>query len=211
MLKIDWQSVDSMSISDLPEHLALEAWCNTLSKERGRDLRLLEVGSYHGRTSALLCQFGQLIAIDLFGDIGDGMSRPEYIGVGHFNEFIETIKRLNLIDRIFPIVGTSSYLEFFPDLYLDLAFVDASHYYQNVKKDLRNVQRHIAQGGIIAVHDYKRPGWGYSPEPGEVKRSDNDPWSGVAKAVDEFLESEEWKLFNKVRGIGFLARKGEVR
>jgi hypothetical protein len=57
--------------------------------------------------------------------------------------------------------------------FLDLVFIDASHAYSDVRKDLESWYPKVRTGGIIAGHDY------YSR------------WPGVVKAVDEFFKDQE--------------------
>lgn len=206
--EIDWQSCYSMSAGDVNEYAALDRWCDMLHQERGRDLRIIEIGSYQGRSATMMAQYGTVMCIDLFGDIGEGTTRPEYIGRGHFTEYIANIERLGLVDRVFPLVGTSDCLNFFPDLYADIVFVDGSHYYEPVKKDIWNVLRHLNSAGLLCFHDFKRPSWGYPPIDGMEQRSPVDPWWGVAKAVDEFLQNEEFEIFEKVEGIVSIRKRG---
>lgn len=40
---------------------------------------------------------------------------------------------------------------------LDLAFIDAGHRYQDVRRDIEVWQRHVRPGGILAGHDYHVP------------------------------------------------------
>lgn len=58
----------------------------------------------------------------------------------------------------------------FQDNEVNFVFIDASHLYENVKKDLESWYPKIKKGGIIAGHDY----------------GDRNPDNGVYKAVNEF-------------------------
>jgi len=62
----------------------------------------------------------------------------------------------------------------YPNLVFDFIFVDADHFYENVRKDINAWWPKIQEGGVMAGHDYngmgdKRKGW------------------GVKRAVDEFF------------------------
>lgn len=197
---IDWRSCESMS--DLPELEKLESWCSEKRDSMGRDLISLEIGSYKGKTTAIMAQFGAVYAVDLWGNVDDGIGCYADIGQHHFVAFIQAMIRLKLIERVHPIVSTSVVLESLPNLSLDFAFVDASHHYEDVKKDLWRVEPHISEGGLIACHDYKRDSWGY----GDCSRSQTDPWGGVARAVDEFCETCQWKIKEHFLGIVLLER-----
>jgi hypothetical protein len=62
----------------------------------------------------------------------------------------------------------------FPDEHFDWAYVDASHFYEDVKHDLATFFPKLRRGGYIAGDDYDRRGiWDH----------------GVTRAVDEFIAS----------------------
>ena len=57
----------------------------------------------------------------------------------------------------------------YSDNSLDFVFIDASHDYVNVKKDIEHWYPKVKTGGIIAGHDY------------------TDGWVDLVRAVDDFL------------------------
>lgn len=59
---------------------------------------------------------------------------------------------------------------------LDFVYIDASHDYENIKKDIACWYLKVRIGGILAGHDYF----------GE--------WSGIVKAVDEFVNTFNYEL-----------------
>jgi predicted O-methyltransferase YrrM len=61
----------------------------------------------------------------------------------------------------------------YPDETLDFCFIDGSHEYEDVKKDIQAYLPKVKKGGILAGHDY------------------DALWSGVIKAVDELLGKVE--------------------
>ena len=190
---LDWQSLHSMG--EIPEFEKLEEWCDNCSKSYG--YRALEIGSFHGKSTALIAQyFNPVYAIDLWSNVDDGMKSYQDIGQQHFISFIKNMVKLEVIDHVIPIVGTSSVLDTMPFLNIDFIYIDASHYYEDVKKDIRCAVRHLSGSGVLAGDDYKRPGWGYPPyDPNHPHHGPNDPWSGVARAFDEFLaENSEFKI-----------------
>lgn len=56
---------------------------------------------------------------------------------------------------------------------IDVVYIDASHEYNDVKKDIEIYWNKIKSGGFLTGHDYH-----HSP----------DVWPGVKRAVDEFME-----------------------
>lgn len=79
----------------------------------------------------------------------------------------------------------------FPDAYFDWVYIDASHEYEDVKRDLDSFLPKVKLGGWIAGDDYGRRG----------------SWNnGVQVAVDEFVADGRARLIG-VRRHQFLLRK----
>lgn len=207
--EIDWESCKSMS--EDRELVKLSEWCEQLTTKLNRELLIIEVGCFKGRSTCILAQYGNVIAIDLFGNVDSGMGKPELIGTHHYAPFMDNIKRLELLEIIHPVVSTSSVLSLVPPMHADVVFVDASHKYHEVVKDIQYTESHVHKDhGLWIFHDYKRPGWFYPPTPGEEQRSPNrDPWEGVARALDERLEKGGWDVHEHCRGIICLRRSLE--
>lgn len=194
-MAIDWRSCYSMSEDH--ELLKMEEWCQGLYA--GKELDILEIGSYQGKTTALLAQFGFVVCIDLWAEILDGEKDYDHIGTINWPEFLYNMKRLKLINhRVFPVISSSTFADFLMDQFYDVVFIDGCHKYEAVKKDLNQTCNLVRPGGIIILHDYKRPGWGYPPYD---RNKDHDPWWEVAKAVDEFLMKPEWSIKEHYAGI----------
>lgn len=68
---------------------------------------------------------------------------------------------------------------------IDLAFIDGSHDYEDVKKDLAIVASRIKSGGFLAAHDY--------------------PSSGVSEAIDPFV-AQGWTKHGQAMGLGIWRR-----
>lgn len=183
--ELDWQSIFSMG--EIPEFIKLEEWCDTCKSNGGT--RALEIGSFQGKSTTIIAQYFDVVyAVDLWGNVDNGLGSYTDIGQHHFLSFIKNMTNLKLIDQVIPIVGTSQGLETLPNLNVDFIYIDASHYYEDVKKDINCAVKHLSRTGVLAGDDYKRPGWGYPPyDPNHPHHGPNDPWSGVAKAFDEFL------------------------
>jgi predicted O-methyltransferase YrrM len=199
MIEIDWRSCESMAIEY--EQLRMEQWIKTHAEEQGRELRILEIGSYLGQSTALLASFGMVFSIDTHGNV-DQVCEENYaeIGTHHFLAFIGNMTRLRLIDRVFPITSTSSVLDFLPYMAFDVAFIDAGHFYEDVKKDIEKSVPHIASRGLLILDDYKRDGYAYPTKDGSPMLSEHDPWIGVAQAVDELLEERNFEVVEHYYG-----------
>ena len=206
--EINWRSCFSMN--DLPEMEWLERQAEALYNKEGRDLRILEIGSFHCQSTSLLAQFGTVLSIDLFADLHDGMAHYDNIGQGHFVDFIKNVIRLKLVDRIFPVIATSNFLDNLPNMEFDLIFIDASHKYVETKKDIEKSVRHLGRDKLLIIHDFLRDGYARGPynkdHPHHTFDPKKDPWAGVAKAVNEFIALGEFGISYHYSGIVELKR-----
>ena len=198
MITIDWRSCDSMA--EIPEQERMEQWVKDLYEQKQRDLWTLEIGSFHGQSTALLSQFGPVLAIDLWSNVDHSWADYDGIGERHFVPFIQNMKRLQLVDRVLPLVASSKVLDYMPFMDFDVVFIDADHDYKEVKRDIFRSEVHLHEGGLLILDDYKRPGYGYPPLDGQFCPSLTDPWIGVARAVDELLEEENYDIVEHYRG-----------
>jgi len=208
MIVIDWQSVESC-IEDMGEVYALEQWAKQYHENLGRDLKILEIGSYCGRSTALLAQFGHVIAIDLWGDPFNGLAHYDTVGAETYEKFRSNMVRLGLLGtRVFPIIATSKVLDMIPPVGFDVVFIDADHSYEAVKQDIEMSKRHLADTGFYVFDDYKRSRFGESVwDPDAIEAAGGNAWRGVGKAVDEFLEEERLEITNTARGRAKVERK----
>ena len=69
----------------------------------------------------------------------------------------ENLKRTNTREMITDVKGTSwEMASKFQDEQLDVAFIDADHSYESVKKDVTAWFPKVRKGGILSGHDYVR-------------------------------------------------------
>lgn len=68
---------------------------------------------------------------------------------------------------------------------IDLAFIDGSHDYAVVVRDLQIVASRVKQGGFLVAHDY--------------------PSSGVSEAIDPFVR-QGWDKYSQAMGLGVWRR-----
>lgn len=202
--KTDWESIHSMSEGH--ELLKLYEFAQNCPKKTNL---AIELGSYQGKTATLLAEvFDVVLAIDLYGHTIKGISQYDEIGNVSLNEIVENIKQRKLIGRVIPIVAPTSILPLFSGVNPDFIFVDAGHDYDNAFKDLLNSHHVVNKEGVVAVHDYKRPGFGHPPyDPNHPHHGPHDPWWGVAKAVDELIEQGYYEIIEHYCGIVALKPK----
>jgi hypothetical protein len=155
----------------------IEQVCEELSLIR--PLRLaIEIGSWHGCSTLVLAQyFPKIICVDLWGDLLDGESQPDTMGrADSFNTFLTNMQTHDLYNKtVFPIVASSEVLNIFDPLEADVIFIDACHYLEEVRLDIKNSKKHVAKDGLYIFHDYHH-------EP-------------VKQAVDELVATGEFKVY----------------
>jgi len=149
---------------------------NTLTENVNDKLIIAEIGVYQGRSTALIC-------VEL---INKGIDF-EYHAIDHFNGSLEhkknvdyeSITRNNLTplkDHITIHRNDSiSQSQLFNDEYFDIVYIDASHDYESVKKDIHAWLPKVKKGGYICGDDYCTS------------------WIGVYDAVNEIFGEDNVK------------------
>jgi predicted O-methyltransferase YrrM len=143
--------------ADLERHLRdVPGW---LTQEEGEALfglarsctgrgAIVEIGSFKGRST---------ICLGLGSRAGCGA--PVYaIDPGHgwkrFAEFRANLARAGIADLVHPIASTSAdAFPDFPDVAIELLFIDGSHRYDLVDLDFHLWTRKLVVGGMLAMHD----------------------------------------------------------
>ena len=98
-----------------------------------------------------------------------------------YNEASTNLKPLTDIGIVNLIKGYSlDVVNNYENESINFCFIDGSHEYEDVKKDIIAWLPKIKKGGILAGHDY------------------DVAWSGVIKAVDELLGKENVKINKSV-------------
>lgn len=135
-----------------------------------RKIKIAEIGVYKGRSTAIF-------NVELINNDID----YEYHAIDHFmgsEEHDNTIDYYSIaLDNLSPIIHKINLIKNdsieqskqYQDNYFDIVYIDASHDYESVKKDIIHWLPKVKYGGIICGDDYI------------------DGWPGVVKAVDETL------------------------
>jgi hypothetical protein len=141
----------------------------------------VEVGVWKGTSSAFMgveiVNSGKNIrfdCIDPFIPVGDEI--PEY-KITHEdlkNEFINNMKPLEGRYTLYPL-GSPEVTKKYKEKSLDFVFIDGSHKYEDVVKDIKAWMPKLKKGGILSGHDY------------------SSAWPEVVKAVNDVLGEGEWK------------------
>lgn len=192
----NWKSLPTSGPDLWPEFERLNYWAQLKYDEVGPGRLAVEIGSFLGRSSAILSQYFEIICIDIWG--GSDNSPFETTGE-EFLPFIRNIRSLNLVDRAFPVVASSRFLEVVPPLRADFMFIDGDHHEVPCYNDCKRADRHLALHGMIAFHDFQRQG----PVWPEI-RSDYSQYGfpGVDRAVRRFLsERSNYKVLEHFEGL----------
>lgn len=136
-----------------------------LAEMASRSNFTIEVGTYAGRSAVALSNSRRLICVDHF----KGSKEHSITGEELFEEFQQNIAGFKNVQWL---KGDSVELAAnFPDACADLIFIDGSHEYEDVKRDIEAYWSKLGQGGRMVFHDY-------IPE-----------WDGVRRAINEFVET----------------------
>jgi len=152
-----------------------------------------EVGVAMGRTLLLIlqkCPNLSMLAVDAFTYIPDSENSGLYEDMDHSNnEACVRAVAAAYPERVEILKGVSYEVAAqVPDESLDFVFIDASHMYEEVKKDIIAWSPKVKPAGWILGHDYC------------------GRWPGVVKAVDEVFGTP-MKLEHSTWGVW----KGELR
>jgi predicted O-methyltransferase YrrM len=155
----------------------VDGWLSPIEGEKLAALasgkRVLEIGSYCGRSTICLAQTAKdVVSVDPHDGRGTPQPRDTY------DEFRANLERYNLnqnvsvnqctLDELLGWMKPPGRL----DRSFDLIFIDGAHDYANVTRDIDRALTVLAPGGLLAFHDYQ---------------SIDHP--GVTKAVDEFIST----------------------
>lgn len=139
--------------------------------------RVLEVGSYHGRSTTALLAADKVWCVDLWNSSRKGYTINEDDYQTFLRNMAPYMGRLEILrgdshEMLDALLRTS--VGFF-----DMAFIDGCHEYAQVHGDIVRCKKLVREGGLLCGHDYSRA------------------WPGVTRAVDELIPH-----FKKVKGTG---------
>lgn len=159
--------------NDIPSAVTAEE-CRRLGK-LACGKRVLEVGSYFGRSTIALASTASVVHSVDFHPPDDLELGP----VTTLAAFLENIERYDLRHKVVAHVGYSQLV--LPELRaasFDLVFLDAQHQRASVQEDLDAILPLVRSDGILIFHDYGVPGVEH-----------NGRWDafGVTEVVDAFV------------------------
>jgi predicted O-methyltransferase YrrM len=134
-----------------------------------RPLKMIEIGSYMGESAMMFAMshlFSKICCIEPFHGYEEFNDIMKYTWkqVEHqFQHNTRNFKSIELHQGLSHDIADS-----FEDDTFDFIYIDGSHNYENVKRDIQLYLPKLRKGGVIAGHDY------YEKE-----------WPGVVQAVNE--------------------------
>jgi predicted O-methyltransferase YrrM len=119
----------------------------------GRDV--LEIGSAYGYSAVLMALAGarSIMAIDPHQQLGSYPAMAANLGFYHVEKRVHIVQGLS--GAVLPGLAEK----------FDLIFIDGDHQHGAVLADVRMALEHLAEGGILACHDYGEdtcPGVGWA-------------------------------------------------
>lgn len=183
------EAVESIPGWLAPDEAALLAGVASLSLERHPMAALLELGSYCGKSTAVIAgairksgRRAVLVAVDPHenqvpagGDLTHVHLRANLTRL-RLHHYVEIVRGRSLTVPWSRPVG--------------MLFIDALHDYENVAADFARFSRFVLPGGLVAFHDYS----GY--------------WPGVKRLVNEVLTSSEFRYLSQRGAMIVLERAG---
>jgi predicted O-methyltransferase YrrM len=180
--------------------LLLSAALAAIGPERGAERgaagearTLVEVGSYLGRSTAVLGRVvralsprSRVFAIDPHEGVVGADGEWLHHGSETLTQFRRNMAEAGVAEVVEPVVAKS--FEVAWDRPIHLLFVDGLHDYDNVARDFRHFERFVAAEGVVLFHDYA------------------DYYPGVMRFVDELVAGGGWHAVAQAGSLRLLGR-----
>lgn len=140
--------------------------------ELAKGKRVLEIGSYCGKSTICMARTAkEVVSVDPHTGIGTPEPRHTYDALLDNLERYDVSHKVEAYEAPFTADLLASTWRF------DLIFIDGAHDYRSVTSDIQNALPLLADGGVLAFHDYRT-------HPGEH----DGGWDpGVTRAVNELI------------------------
>ncbi len=139
-----------------------------LAEEAATRGPVLEIGSYCGRSAAIIgqaCKENNSVLFSIDHHTGSEEQQPgeEYFdpdlydertcGVNTLPFFRETLSRAGLEETVVPIVSTSAVAGRLWQTSLSMVFIDGGHSFEAAHTDFVTWSPHLKSGGYLVIHD----------------------------------------------------------
>lgn len=115
--------------------------------------RVLEIGSYLGRSTVIMARVAKLVmAVDWHR--GDEFTTKATPGLDTLQPYLENLERCGVRDKVISVVGDARMVApLLAEGAFDFAFVDANHTLDAALHDGELALRCVRSGSIVAFHD----------------------------------------------------------
>jgi predicted O-methyltransferase YrrM len=143
----------------------------------------VEIGTWLGKSASYMAveiaNSGKNIKFDCIDTWSGSEEHKNYTEIVTDSLYKNFLKNIEPVKKFINPIRTDSLkgAELYDNNSLDFVFIDASHDYENVKKDINAWYPKVKSGGILAGHDY------------------HHTWEGVICAVDEFLKNQKYEKY----------------
>jgi len=168
ILKLRDRIVRKLVLHRIRQHKEIGGWLSTseafalysMAQRIRSGGTIVEIGSWKGKSTFVLARGlrkGTVFTIDPFdasGEMGSADSYAREKGEKPlYDQFIETMTKLQVIHKIKPLVGFSH--EFSEMIgVIDFLFIDGDHSMEACSYDFDTYSPKVVEGGYIALHDY---------------------------------------------------------
>jgi predicted O-methyltransferase YrrM len=144
-----------------------EKWLFQAARSLPNGARILEIGSYLGRSSISLgygCRGSRrhVFAVDTFGGTYQDLLGHEELSrvfkEGFLHRWQANVRKNGLEEWVTPLVGRSETIARIWAAPINMLFIDGSHQFEDVVRDFEDFFPHVVPGGIVALHDVT-PSW----------------------------------------------------
>lgn len=120
-----------------------------LAKAASKHDTIVEIGSYQGRSTCAMAQNtkGVIYAVDDFV----GPRDKQNLGLPIFELFCGNLLPEIQQGKVIPVIANHADMNL--DIRPDMVFIDGSHEYEDVKRDVTTWQAKLRPGGLLCGHD----------------------------------------------------------
>lgn len=135
-------------MNNISKALAIEGWMAErellwLAEKASLYTKILEIGTYKGRTTRVLCDNtkGKVTTVDIDGHY-------EF-----YNSMIDHVGKMKV--HIIRDTSCNAFIFFKTNkLFFDMIFIDGDHSYETVVQDINNASQVLKDGGLLCGHDF---------------------------------------------------------
>ena len=122
---------------------------------------IVEIGSWKGKSTVWLAKGTEAGQGNKVYSIDPHSRSKAHISEGErstYPTFLTNLNKAGVQNTVVPLVTTSDKAARRWQEKVGLLWIDASHEYQDVKRDFLSWKRHLLPGAIVALHDCDQPG-----------------------------------------------------